>query len=223
MILHIRGIDLFYTKTGTGPALLLVHGNGEDRQIFDEAIDVLKDHFTCYAVDSRGHGQSSPVTEYHYQDMADDMTAFLEALDLTDVTFYGFSDGGIIGLLAAPATPRITRLILSGANTQPDRVVLWLRLVITLSSVIRKDPLMTLMRNEPHITDEWLHRIQVPTLVLAGKKDLIKEAETRHIAAAIPGADLKILPRETHGSYIVHSEKIAREILAWHPAGRKNA
>ena len=33
MILHIRGIDLFYTKTGTGPALLLVHGNGEDHAI----------------------------------------------------------------------------------------------------------------------------------------------------------------------------------------------
>ena len=49
--------------------------------------------------------------------------------------------------------------------------------------------------------------------MLAGSKDLIREKETRRIAAAIPGAQLQILEGEDHGSYIIHSETIADLIL----------
>ena len=42
---------------------------------------------------------------------------------------------------------------------------------------------------------------------------MIREKETRRIAAAIPGAELHILPGEGHGSYIAHKEKIARLIM----------
>ena len=37
----------------------------------------------------------------------------------------------------------------------------------------------------------------------------IPEKEMRHIASLIPGAELQILKGEDHGSYIVHSTKIA--------------
>ncbi len=37
-------------------------------------------------------------------------------LDLQDVVFYGFSDDGIVGLLSAVRCPRITTLVISGAN-----------------------------------------------------------------------------------------------------------
>ena len=60
---------------------------------------------------------------------------------------------------------------------------------------------------------EALKEIRVPTLVLAGEKDLVLEQETRHIAHVIPGARMKILPEESHGSYIIHNRKIARLIL----------
>ena len=55
MFIGVNGIQLFYTKTGQGRPLIMVHGNSEDHTIFDEAIGVLKEHFTCYAIDSRGH------------------------------------------------------------------------------------------------------------------------------------------------------------------------
>ena len=84
MFIGVNGIQLFYTKTGQGRPLLMVHGNGEDHTIFDEAIDVLKEHYTCYAVDSRGHGKSSPCREFHYKDMAQDMIAFMTELDLEE-------------------------------------------------------------------------------------------------------------------------------------------
>ena len=101
MLMHVNGINLFYEVSGSGRPLIMVHGNGEDHTIFKEAVDILNDHFRVYAIDSRDHGQSSKVSDLHYSDMADDILVFMNDLNLTDVTFYGFSDGGILGLLLA--------------------------------------------------------------------------------------------------------------------------
>ena len=218
MIAHVNGIDLFYEKTGEGRPLVLVHGNGEDHTIFDEAVEILSRSFACYAVDSRCHGQSGGAGDLHYRDMAADMLAFMEELDLKDVVFYGFSDGGIVGLMTAARTDRITARITSGANTNPTAVKMSLRLLIRGMYLFKKDPKLQLMLTEPHISDDTLRSIRAKTLVLAGSKDVIPEEETRHIAAVIPGAELKILEGESHGSYIVHNTKIAELIEEFCPA-----
>lgn len=212
MTIYVNGVDLFYEKTGEGRPLIMVHGNGEDHGIFDEAADVLKDKFACYLVDSRGHGKSTPVGELHYRDMADDMIAFMEALDLQDVLFYGFSDGGIIGLMAASKCKRISDLIISGANLNPKGVKWSLRVVFHVMYAVKKDPKVRLMLTEPDIRGEELAGIPARTLVLAGSRDLVSEKQTKQIAAGIPGAELRILEGEDHGSYIVHNRKIGEII-----------
>ena len=199
MIAHVNGIDLFYEKTGEGRPLVMVHGNSEDHTIFNEAVDILKDRFTCYCPDSRSHGQSTKVGELHYDDMAEDF-------------IYGFSDGGIIGILAAAKCDRITTLITSGANLTPNGAKPALRLLGRTIYLFTKDPKMALMLREPWIGDDVLHSIKAKTLVLAGSKDLVTEKETRQIAAGIPGAELRILEGEGHGSYIVHKTKIGEII-----------
>lgn len=213
MYIHVNNVNLFYEKTGEGRPLIMVHGNSEDHTIFNEAVRVLKEYFTCYCVDSRGHGYSMSANVLHYDDMAEDMIAFMEKLDLRDVTFYGFSDGGIIGLLAAARTDRISTLIVSGANLTPKGVKAPLRLLFKGFHLVKKDPKIEMMLNEPHIDDELLKKITAKTLVLAGSKDLVTEKETRHIAETVPGAELEILLGEGHGSYIIHKEKIAEIIL----------
>lgn len=215
MIANCGEVQLYYEKSGQGRPLVLVHGNGEDHSIFNEAVALLRERFTCYALDSRGHGRSSRGVPLHYRAMAADLCAFLEALDLRDVLLYGFSDGGIVGLLAAGMTERITGLAVSGANLSPRGVKSSLRLRIALENLLRPSPLLQLMLREPDIRDEELRRIRAKTLVLAGSGDLIRERETRHIAKTVPGAALRILPGEDHGSYIVHSEKIAGILLAF--------
>ena len=212
MIAKVNGVELYYEKSGEGRPLVMVHGNGEDHTIFDEAVRELRADYCCYCVDSRCHGKSSDTPELHYRDMAADMLAFLELLDLRDVIFYGFSDGGIVGLMAAAQSERITTLITSGANTEPKAAKLWLRLLIAGGNLVHKDKKLQLMLREPDITDEELGAIRASTLVLAGSRDLIAEKNTRHIAGTIPGAELQILKGESHGSYIVHSTKIAELI-----------
>lgn len=211
--LDINHVTISYEVTGHGDPMLLVHGNGEDHRIFDRSVNILKNHFTCYLIDSRGHGKSSHVSEFHYRDMAKDMVLFMEELRLDHVTFVGFSDGGIIGLLAASMTKRITTLIACGANMRPEGLKAIFSLPMRIYNLVRRDPMIQLMIDEPDLTDEELRSIEADTLIVAGQHDLIRRKETDHIAQTVPHAKEIILPRQTHTSYVVHSEKLGRIIL----------
>ena len=220
MIAEVNGISLCFEKRGTGRPLVMLHGNGEDHTIFDEAAEALKDAFCCYLVDSRCHGQSTDTLQLHYSDMADDVVALIEKLGLDDVALYGFSDGGIVALMAAQKCGRITELVVSGANLRPNGVKFPLWISIRLEYLLKRDKKMLLMIREPDIDPASLAGIKAKTLVLAGSGDLITLRETRRIAASIPGAELSIVRGEDHGSYIVHSSKIADILLDFLSSGR---
>ena len=53
----------------------------------------------------------------------------------------------------------------------------------------------------------------MPTVVIAGEHDLVLGRETAKIAMSIPGAKMRIIPGEGHGSYIVHKSRIADIIM----------
>lgn len=211
---RVNNIELYYEKSGAGQPLILLHGNGETHLIFDKAIPLLEKHFTVYALDSRGHGQSEAPLEYHYMDLAEDVKCFIETLELERPILYGFSDGGIIGLLLAAAYPRLlSQMVISGANATPDGIrTLWLRLFQVINAIV-KEPKMDMMLLEPNITAGMLQSITIPTTVLAGSRDMVKRSHTEYIAAHIPQSKLHILKGEGHGSYILHSTKIAKLIL----------
>ncbi len=58
--------------------------------------------------------------------------------------------------------------------------------------------LVTLLLTEPRHNFEELKNIKCPVLVIAGEKDVIKEAHTKGIAANIPNSTLLIAAKETH-------------------------
>ena len=213
MLINVNDINLFYEEKGNGRPLLMIHGNSEDHTIFDEASEILKDHFTVYLLDSRDHGQSDKAKELHYDDMADDIVAFLEKKDLKDVVFYGISDGGILGLLVAQKTDRISRLIISGANLTPSGVKAHLRLLIKVLYFFTKQSKLKMMLVEPNITAEELSRIKIKTTIIVGEKDLVSLDENKIIHDSIKDSKLIVLPNEGHTSYINHKTKIAYIIL----------
>lgn len=214
MFLEVNGIKLYYEKCGKGRPLLLLHGNGEDHHIFDNTISYLQEHFTLYAVDTRGHGQSSSVSEFHYGDMAEDIYAFITYLELQTPIVYGFSDGGILGLILAIRHPQaISHLVISGANTRPDGIKpIWLQLFRILYT-LNKSALLKLMLTEPDITAAQLNSITVPTFITAGSRDLIRPEHTDFIHHNIPHSRLKIFPHESHSSYIKKKNTLADYLL----------
>ena len=214
MFITVNGVRLYYEKTGTGRPLVMAHCNSMDHKIFRSAAKKLSARFTVYLPDTRDHGKSEKVKTLHYADMAEDMARFIQALGLEKPVFYGFSDGGVSGLLLAARYPDLlSALIVSGASLRPDSTKdIPLRFFRLWSHVDRSDK-MRIMLREPDITDDVLRSISVPTFVTAGERDVIKESHTRHIAETVPGAQLKIFPKAGHSGYIMNSTKIADYIL----------
>lgn len=209
MKITVNNMELFYEKQGQGPPLILLHGNGEDHRIFDEIIHELSAKRTVYRLDTRGHGKSSRVKEYHYQDMTDDVVAFITSLRIKKPCLYGFSDGGIVGLILAAQKPDLlSGLVISGANLFPRGIRPFHLLLFRTAYLAGKDPKLRLMLTEPNITGEMLRRISIPVYLTAGEKDVIRKEHTRYIADHIKDSRLRILPKETHSSYVVHSRKL---------------
>jgi len=216
MTINVNGVELFYKTEGQGPPVILLHGNGEDHTIFKVLINKLSAEYTVYAIDSRGHGRSSKVRHLAYIDKMNDVAEFIKELEIKKPILYGFSDGGIIGLLLAINHPGLLdKLIISGANVNPDGLKRFPFFLIKLSYFFTKSSKMKLMLTQPDISKDELGKIITPTLVLAGSRDLIKEEHTLYIAENIPGSELKILKDESHSSYVVNSKKIYEIIIAF--------
>ena len=165
-------------------------------------------HFRVIAIDTRGHGKTprgdAPFT---IRQFAEDLLGFMDQQGIARANILGFSDGGNIAMVFAIEHPeRVDRLILDGANLDASGVKCKYQIPIEFGYRIarlsarkhpeakRKAELLGLMVNDPDVKVEELSRIQAPTLVVAGDKDMIRDAHTRLIASHIPGAQLRILP-----------------------------
>ncbi len=176
----------------------MLHGNGEDHTLFADLITYLAPHYTVIALDSRDHGQSSATEQLSYDAMTSDVSALITELELARPIILGFSDGGIIALLLAIRHPeQVGALIVAGANLTPQGLRWYSRILFRIAAGHRPSPKLAMMLHEPQITPQMLHRITVPTLVLAGSRDLITRKETFSIASSIQNAELHILPAKT--------------------------
>ena len=114
MFISVNGTNLYYEVHGNGTPIILVHGNSESHKIYDVLTEELKSNHQVYAVDSRNHGESDKTNTISYDLMAEDFIQFIEKLNIENPILYGFSDGGIIGLLIAIKRPRLlSKLIIS--------------------------------------------------------------------------------------------------------------
>lgn len=211
--IDVNGIRLAYIEEGEGAPLLLLHGGGGDHHDFSSMVKKLSKTYRVFAIDSRGHGNSSEVKEYNYQDMADDVNAFIKEKRLKKPALYGFSDGGITGLLLASQHPKLlSAMIISGANANPQGLRPASRKAMEEEYKAFGDALLKMELTQPHITEAELKKIQIPVLVLAGSFDLVKESHTRFLAASIAGSELKILEGEDHSSYVLEKGTAAELI-----------
>ncbi|MDE5984309.1 MAG: alpha/beta hydrolase, partial [Eubacterium sp.] len=207
--INVNNININYEVFGEGMPIILLHGNSETHKVFDKLIERLQNDYKVYAIDSRCHGESEDTKEISYDLMAEDVIAFIKALGLEKPILYGFSDGGIVGLLIAIKEPDLLlKLIVSGANINPNGLQELNLLFYKIANLVSKNKLVKMMVTEPDIKPYRLNKIKIPVYVLAGEKDLIRRKHTQLIAESIPNSTLKIIKNETHGSYIVHSDKI---------------
>lgn len=209
MDILVNNVKLYYEVYGEGQPIILLHGNQETHEIFDKLINKLKDNYKVYAIDSRCHGKSDNPIDITYNLMCDDIIEFIKKLKIDKPILYGFSDGGIVGLLVAIKEPTLlSKLIVSGANITPDVLTPFFALITKIMYFFTRSKYIKMMLNEPNIQLNELNRIKIPVVVLAGEKDIIKYKHSKLIAHNIPNSILEIVNKENHGSYIIHSDKI---------------
>lgn len=105
---------LYYEVYGSGPPLVLIEGLGVATWLWEQQIDAFAEHFTVVAFDNRGVGRSDkPDGPYTIVQMADDVGALLDALDIDRAHVLGVSMGGFIAQEFALRHPeRVDRLVL---------------------------------------------------------------------------------------------------------------
>lgn len=153
MIINVNNININYEVYGEGRPIILLHGNSESHKVFDKLIDCLKRDYKVYAIDSRCHGKSENAKSISYELMAQDVISFIKKLDIEKPVLYGFSDGGIVGLLIAIAEPDIlSKLIISGANIHPSGLGNINLFLYKIGYLFSRNKLVKMMISEPDIT-----------------------------------------------------------------------
>lgn len=107
-------IELAYTVSGNGPALILLHGWPFHKASFRKLLPLLEPHFTCYALDAAGMGESgwSCHTDFTFPGHVERVRAFADRMKLASYSVIGHDTGGTFArMLAVSDTGRVDRIV----------------------------------------------------------------------------------------------------------------
>jgi pimeloyl-ACP methyl ester carboxylesterase len=225
---EINGFRMYTEVYGSGPPLLMIHGNNGSMKAFAKNVPYFARHYKVILADSRSQGRSldadHPLT---FEMMADDFAALLDVMHIDSAYVLGWSDGGINALLLAMRHPgKVKKLASTGANLWTDADAfapgLWdeakaeyesgLRKTYTTAKEKNDRKLFLLDWQEPHITLAQLHAIQAPSLIICGDHDVISIAHTVLIYQNIPHAELWVVPNSGHATLIEHTAEFNKTV-----------
>lgn len=188
---ELDGSVVHYVDEGTGPILLMLHGNPVWSFVYREVIVALRKRFRCIALDFPGFGLSTGAPGYGYRahDHAALLVSFLDRLDLSRLTLVGHNWGGPFGLYAAQQRPgTFERLVLANTwawplNGDPSSELFSRGMgnPIGRALVKRFDPLVN------HFIPAAHKRRKLSAAEMAHYREATSTPERRHAGAVLPG------------------------------------
>lgn len=137
--INISGIDLHYRVSGSGPALILMHGWGCNVDTVASIEKVAAESHTVYNIDLPGFGQSTePQAVWGVEDYTRLIEEFARSLGIENPSLIGHSFGGRIS-------------ILYGSRNKADKIVL-----VDAAGVKPKRPLKYYIKVYSFKTGKWL-------------------------------------------------------------------
>jgi phosphatidylglycerol lysyltransferase len=213
---------LAYCEHGTGPHLILLHGNSESKHIFTSyQLDEFS-MFTTFALDSRGHGETqSKDDELTIEKFSEDVIELCRHKGIKKAFVIGYSDGGNIALFLAKKAPSLfPRIVAISPNTLASGTMDGtLKLFRNLHGMMKflkrlgfdtKKSLMrlNLMLTDIGLSDDDLKDITTSVKIIYAEKDLIKEEHLQHIASLIPGVALEKISACNHMNIYKKTEAV---------------
>ena len=192
----INGMKMYYEVSGAGEPLVILHGAYMNIPSMGGIIPRLAKTHKVYAIEFQGHGRTTdidrPIT---YQNLADDVAAFMDSVGLTKADVFGYSMGAQAGLQLAIRHPdRVNKLVLASAaydlrGWQPayTAVIPQMTVEMILSmpmaadykklapdtsafpELVRK---LIALEKEPMAWEQDVRQVKTPVLLIAGDADV---------------------------------------------------
>lgn len=122
MTLEYKGIQVFYTDTGKGNVVILLHGFLENSSMWNNMIPKLSENNRVVCIDLLGHGKTECLGYIHTMElMSDAIEAVINHLKIEAAIFVGHSMGGYAALAFAEKNPKtISGLCLMNSTALAD-------------------------------------------------------------------------------------------------------
>src|SRR5687767_7004780 len=118
----VNGMQMYYEVSGAGDPLVVLHGAYMNIPSMGAIIPTLAQTHKVYAVELQGHGHTTDINRpITYQNPADDVAGFMDAVGLKNADVFGYSMGAITGLQLAIRHPqKVNRLVAASVAYDVD-------------------------------------------------------------------------------------------------------
>lgn len=192
----VNGMKMYYEVSGVGEPLIVLHGAYMNIPSMGRIIPELAKTHKVYALEFQGHGRTNdidrPIT---YPNLADDVAAFMDKVNLKKADVFGYSVGALVGLQIAIRHPeKLNRLIAaSGAydlkGWQPEfkamipQMTVEMMVSMPMAEEYKKlapdtngfpalAAKLIALEKEPMAWAEDVKKIKHPVLIIAGDADV---------------------------------------------------
>jgi len=225
---HNGAVEIAFLDEGEGDPIILVHGFASTKNVNwvypTWVSELCKNGRRVIALDNRGHGESAKLydpAQYSIAEMASDVTALMDHLEIGSADIMGYSLGGrIAGHIALNTPARLRSAIFGGIGMAmiegggpgenvaaaleapslddvTDPVGRTFRAFADQTRSDRKALAACLRGSRRLMTREEAARIPVPTLIAVGTTDEIAGSASA-LGEIIPGSRVLDIPNRDH-------------------------
>ena len=136
--LTVNDVNIPYLNEGQGPVLLLLSGTlGTARRDFSAQFDPYATRIGWWCPTGRGYGAIPPADRHFpdnfYEREARDMAALARALDLREMTVFGWSEGAAVGRWLATVEPTRVKAVVVWGGIASRSMHPWVRRCVAAS------------------------------------------------------------------------------------------
>jgi haloalkane dehalogenase len=185
-----------YIDEGTGPTLLLMHGNPDWSFLYRKIVLGLRSEFRCVALDYPGFGLSAHPRGYRYTpaEHAVVVGELADHLDLRDMIVMGQDWGGPIGMeVASRRAERVRGLVMGNTWFWPESG----RTIRMFSTTMGSPPMQWLITRHNFFVSILMRRslqVRISDAEFAHYSDVVPTPESREGIAVFPGQILRAHP-----------------------------
>ena len=192
---QVNGMQLYYEVSGAGEPLVILHGSYMNIPSMGAIIPTLAKTHRVYALEFQGHGRTTDINRpITYPNLADDVSAFMDAVGLQKADVFGYSMGAGAGLQLAIRHPaKVNKLVAASvaydtAGLQPEFKAMIPQMTVEMFTampfaaeyrklapnpngfpeLVRK---LIALEHEPISWGEDVKRMKTPVLIIAGDAD----------------------------------------------------